>query len=520
MAAALVFDAAPHMEYRHENQTRLEAARDLGLWLVTQLPEQSEIAVLDTRLGSPAAFQPDRGAAKERIARLETRGQLAAAAGGARRAPQSCLRQSTLDRKEIYVFTDLSRGAWPEEQAARLQQQLGRACRTGHLRDRRGRRQSDRLRPGRRAAFGRSAFEPQHAERRDRAFVRRRRRRSASSNCTCSTPIASRKNATSKACDATPGELRPVEFRLGGLEPGTHQGFVRIVGQDGLAADDTRYFTVEVKPAWRVLLAAPKPAESYALFLAEALAPDLSRKRGQARFDCDVCDLGDLPSGSLPTMPPCACWTRRRWSRPPGRSWPISRPKGTAWRSSWAETPCRSNRSTARRRRSCCRASCCGRRRGPTATCIWPRAIFSTRSWRPSAARPARSPGTPFPCSAIGNSIRPAEAAWASCCPTATESRRVLERPVGRGRVLTMTTPVSDRPSQNPWNLLPVPAGEAWPFLILANQMAAYLVGSSDQQLNYLAGQTAVLPLDAGRPAQQLSAVRAGRTELSLSRPI
>ena len=72
MAAALVFDAAPHMEYRHENQTRLEAARDLGLWLVAQLPEQSEIAVFDTRLGSPAAFLPDRGAAKDRIARLET----------------------------------------------------------------------------------------------------------------------------------------------------------------------------------------------------------------------------------------------------------------------------------------------------------------------------------------------------------------------------------------------------------------------------------------------------------------
>ena len=59
-----------------------------------------------------------------------------------------------------------------------------------------------------------------------------------------------------------------------------------------------------------------------------------------------------------------------------------------------------------------------------------------------------------------------------------------------------MTTPVSDRPSQqSPWNLLP--AGEAWPFLILANRMAAYLVGGSNQQLNYFAGQTAVLPVDA-----------------------
>src|SRR5664280_2141067 len=34
VAAALVFDAAPRMEYRHDNQTRLEAGRDLGLWLL------------------------------------------------------------------------------------------------------------------------------------------------------------------------------------------------------------------------------------------------------------------------------------------------------------------------------------------------------------------------------------------------------------------------------------------------------------------------------------------------------
>jgi hypothetical protein len=78
----------------------------------------------------------------------------------------------------------------------------------------------------------------------------------------------------------------------------------------------------------------------------------------------------------------------------------------------------------------------------------------------------------------------------------------VLERPVGKGRVLTMTTPVSDRPNREPWNLLPVDSlgVEPWPFVILANQMATYLVGSSGEQLNYMAGQTAVVRLD---PAQQ-----------------
>jgi hypothetical protein len=80
----------------------------------------------------------------------------------------------------------------------------------------------------------------------------------------------------------------------------------------------------------------------------------------------------------------------------------------------------------------------------------------------------------------------------------------IIERIIGQGHVLTMTTPVSDRPSQkDTWNLLPI----GWPFMVLAHQMAAYLVGSGQQQLNYLAGQTAVLPLDtaAQHPSYLLS---------------
>ena len=102
--------------------------------------------------------------------------------------------------------------------------------------------------------------------------------------------------------------MQPVEFRLGGLEPGTHQGFVRIVGQDGLAADDTRYFTVAVKPAWRVLVAAPKPAESYALFLTEALAPTCFASAARPGSIATSATWTSWPSGRWPTTRPCACW--------------------------------------------------------------------------------------------------------------------------------------------------------------------------------------------------------------------
>jgi hypothetical protein len=72
----------------------------------------------------------------------------------------------------------------------------------------------------------------------------------------------------------------------------------------------------------------------------------------------------------------------------------------------------------------------------------------------------------------------------------------MIERVVGKGRVFTVTTPVSDLPEASPWNLLPM--GQAWPFVILANQMAFYLAGTDDLQTNYLAGETVRIAVTNG----------------------
>ena len=74
----------------------------------------------------------------------------------------------------------------------------------------------------------------------------------------------------------------------------------------------------------------------------------------------------------------------------------------------------------------------------------------------------------------------------------------LVEKPLGKGRVVTMTTPcvrASDGAAGDRWNLLPT-GFEPWPFVMLSNELALYLVGGTESQLNYLAGQTAVLPLD------------------------
>lgn len=492
VAAALVFDAAPRMEYRHENKTRLEAARELGAWLLAQLPDESEIGVMDTRLGTRPAFQADRGAARERIARLETVANSQPLPVTIESAAK-LLRQSHLERKELYIFTDLSRGAWPEQQFARLQQPLGELSDLSiYVID---------VGVANPIDYGLSELRLSDQVLSSRSTL------NVETSLSCLGPPEPRivelhvldakgkpQKRSERTCDAAPGELRPIEFRVGGLESGTHQGFVRIVGQDGLAADDTRYFTVMVRPAWRLLVAAPKPARGYALFLTEALAPDLYRKRGQARFDCDICDLNELAKRPLgdyaavclldPTPLQPATWKKLGDFAAEGHGVAIFLGRNA--------TPIDSFN-------------------GPQAQDLLPGKLLR-QARRPDGelhlaprddqhpilsafrGRSGSVPWNSFPVFRYWE-FEPLAPGASMIIPYSDGRTALVERTVGRGRVLTMTTPVSDRPTDNTWNMLP--AGEAWPFVILANQMASYLVGSSDRQLNYQAGQTAVLQLDA-----------------------
>ena len=119
VAAALVFDTSPRMAYRQDNQTRLEVAPVHGpLTCLGQLPAESEVAVLESE--QPAGdFAVDLGAAEQRIAQLRP----AATATPLPEAIAKALplvRKKEQQRKEIYLFTDLSRGAWPTDVSGRL----------------------------------------------------------------------------------------------------------------------------------------------------------------------------------------------------------------------------------------------------------------------------------------------------------------------------------------------------------------------------------------------------------------
>ncbi len=285
VAAALVIDTHPRMEYRNHNTTRLEASQDTAQWLLPQLPRDSEVAVLDSHYRAEvAAF--DIADAKRRIKLLKPSAAsvpLALTIGDA----LELLRQSDKPRKELYVFTDLSKANWSPAATEQLHSRLAQQTGLGlylidvgvdepqnygivdvHL-------SSESVSKGATLTIDAElAHTGPAGERTIELYLLDENRQPA------------KRSETTVQFAADSGGR--AEFRLGGLAPGLHQGHVKIAGEDALAADDVRFFTVEVKPAWKVLLAAPQPVPQYTLFLSEAIAPYALRIKGAAAFQCET----------------------------------------------------------------------------------------------------------------------------------------------------------------------------------------------------------------------------------------
>ena len=511
VAAVLVFDAAPRMEYRTENLTRLEVAQQFGLWLLAQLPANSQIGVLDTRLG-PSAFEVDLGSARDRVQRLEPVANSQPLPVVVEEALR-LLAESDLSTREVYVFTDLSRAAWPDDEAARLQDLMtdvpGVAIYLIDVGVAEPSNDSlEELRLSSQVLSSRGTLQV------ETALHRIGQAGEQTVELILVDSQGSEQRRSQQTVQVGPGESQQVQFRLGGLEIGTHQGEVRIAGQDALAADDVRYFTVGVQPPWRILVAAPAPAESYALYLTEALSPSVFRKRGQARFECEVTSLASL-SERLRTDFSAVCildpgplepatWKRLADFTAEGRGIAVFLGRNAtavdAFNTTLAQTilPAPLLRQARRPAGDVYLAPADYQHpvtaafRGQADAVPWS-AFPVLRYWQLGEFAPEASVIVPFSDGA------PA----------------LVERPVGNGRALTITTPISDRPNRNPWNLLPV--GEAWPFLILANELAMYLVGSSEQQLNYAAGQTAALRLDPAQPRPRYTLSTPGGLKLPVT---
>ena len=109
VAAAIIVDNGPSMTYKSNNEVRLETAKAFALWILEQLPVDSRVGVLTgVPIGSLAL---DPASAKTQVKVIEARGAHVDLLARIRTSLDLVL-ASELERKEIYVITDLMSAAW------------------------------------------------------------------------------------------------------------------------------------------------------------------------------------------------------------------------------------------------------------------------------------------------------------------------------------------------------------------------------------------------------------------------
>jgi hypothetical protein len=287
------------------------------------------------------------------------------------------------------------------------------------------------------------------------------------------------------------GEQRKsVEFSLSGLELGVHQGHVRITAGDALSCDDVRYFTVDVRPPTKVLLLAEN--EESTLFLREALSPSATVGLVQAKFACDVETYTGLESRPLEDYA-AICLL----DPPPLTSASWKTLVDFADRGGGVGIFLGRNAQGNRDEMNSAEAQelLPAKLRWQSRDETYVRPVAVEHPAMGELRDLADVPWSEFPVfkywdlegGAAGSNVI---ASFANGKPA------LVERQIGGGRVLMMTTPISDPAHDDPWNLLPT-GSEPWPFLALANGIAEYLAAAGDSRLNFHAGQAVLLPLSA-----------------------
>lgn len=277
-AAALVFDTSLSMQYRWHDRTRLDVSKEIAQQLFKEMPDGSEVLVLDS--ADPAlGLVSDPATAARRVDSLQIRPR-ARSVNGALLEAYAKLAESTLTRREVYVFSDLANGSFDRDAAAALTKAAGSV-------------------PGGIATY---VVNVAHQEPQNVALV---------DVTPTADVIPANSNLLIRARVSDTGVGAPVrlelhvdgtlrgeqelklekndavahEFPLRGLPPGFHQGEVRVRGGDALPFDDLRHFTVQVSPPLRVLVLSDSPRDAASWM--QALAPDELVRQQRARYACD-----------------------------------------------------------------------------------------------------------------------------------------------------------------------------------------------------------------------------------------
>ncbi len=109
VAATLIIDTGPTLDYRLENEKRFSVAKKMAAWILGKLPMDSRVGILT---GAPVgALTLDPATAKGQVDILQPQALHIDLAARLRTAIDLVL-ASNLERKEVYVITDLMKPSW------------------------------------------------------------------------------------------------------------------------------------------------------------------------------------------------------------------------------------------------------------------------------------------------------------------------------------------------------------------------------------------------------------------------
>ena len=518
VAAVLLFDTGPQMSYRFENQTRLEKAQEIGQWVIEQLPAESEVSICDSSSTEPV-FSVDISAASKRMRALSQTYLPQPIA----QQLEKCFRlvnSSERVQHEIYVFTDLSIAAWRESNVNTLRRLLEQDSST-HLyvidvsveapaNFLLGEVEVDTQSIGVQAAAtirtrlerlgdaGRRIVQVKIEKQDPRLPVRRDRK-----------TIAPESEVVNSAeFDVAENGQTPIELPISELSAGLHHGSVEILGADGIPMDDQRFFSLEVRDRWPVLVVAPK--DVYIKDVAELLERNRAISLAlttAVQGDFSNLKLQDFNAVFLLDPAPL---TEAQWSDlnryvNDGGSLAVFLGDNAAASATSAAV---GGTIDASFQSEVARLLLPGR-----LTDVWrvdedPVYLnpteFNHPILRPMQGYATSIPWTDFPIKRFwGFDVEEIEQDEATEIVLRLNNGRpaVIAKQVGDGRVVVMTTPVTEPfkpPQRTRWNDLMV-GGECWPTWWLVRNISEYLLLNEKERLNYLLGETAVLKNDPQR---------------------
>ncbi len=529
VAVVLLVDSSPRMAYRFENQRILDVATQQGRWIVNQLPPGSRVSVLTTN-GDQPFYSVDVSAARRRLETLDIH-HASTSLPAAMSSAVDFISESELERKEIYVVTDLTQPAWLDADS-RLAEQLAEQTDIDVYLVDVGVEQPANLSlaPLELSATSLASRSDLEIETR---VVSQNVDQSVVVKLKLEKPDLSRPRRVDGQTLLPEDHItRPGSLELGknqsaavsfslpvDLPEGIHHGWVEIDAGDSLSIDDRRYFTIEIQPQWNVLVAHGPDVDP--ANLVEAIDPQVNDNGEIGLFDCDVITTDQMPPPELeqyrvifllnPDQISDSLWALLERYVSGGGNLAIflghqaasgNEPKPD-FRSAAAANVLPGSLLRIWRRSE-----------GDLSIQMDQMAHPALKRFRPLASLSVWQPFSVFRHWEFEglDSNSQVVLRFSNGMPA------VIERRVGDGKVICMTTPITEptRPEgRTTWNHLFISVPEPWPAWMLVTEISKYLASASRDQLNLQVGQTAVLQNDADRhPLQyRLFSPRGGEPE-------